>query len=202
MAGSATLTVAPTTWPQATRWEGISHAIEAQDPITAAHGNRVGGYALAIAKALSIPPAKAEIIRIGACLHDIGKIAIPKNILNKPGPLTVEEFQIVKLHPLIGRKMLELGTAFEPFLPIVELHHEHSDGSGYPHGLTHSEIPFGVRIVQVADVYDALTSTRPYRGPLSQAESIEILLSGAGLRWDPEVIRVFVLMLKNPSSAA
>src|SRR5882672_5764985 len=104
MAGSATLTAVPIIWPEAARWERISHAIDAQDPLMAAHGNRVGGYALAIAQALSIPPKAAEIIRIGACLHDIGKIAIPKIILNKPGPLTSEEFQIVKMHTLIGGK--------------------------------------------------------------------------------------------------
>ncbi len=202
MAGSATLTAAPLTWPLAGRWEGISHAIEAQDPITAAHGNRVGAYALAIAHAFSLPPAKCEIIRIGACLHDIGKIAIPRDILNKPGPLTSEEFRIVKLHPLIGRKMLEPGAAFQPFLPIVELHHEHSDGSGYPYGLTHREIPLEVRIVQVADVYDALTSARPYRGPLPQAEAIRILEHGAGAQWDPEVIRIFASMLRNSARLA
>jgi len=202
MAGSATLTAAPITWPLAGRWAGISHAIEAQDPITAAHGNRVGGYALAIARALSLPQAKCEIIRIGACLHDIGKIAIPVTILNKPGPLTSEEFRIVKQHPLIGRKMLEPGAAFQLFLPIVELHHEHSDGSGYPHGVTHREIPLEVRIVQVADVYDALTTARPYRGPLSQAEAIEILERGAGTQWDPEVIRVFAAMLRNTARVA
>ena len=168
----------------------------------AAHGNRVGGYAVVIAQALSLSPEAAEIIRIGACLHDIGKIAIPKTILNKPGPLSSEEFQIVKLHPLIGRKMLEQGGAFDPFLPFVELHHEHSDGSGYPYGLTHREIPFAVRIVQVADVYDALTSARPYRGPLSQAEAIEILQRGAALQWDPEVVRAFVLLLAERALVA
>lgn len=197
MAGSATLTAAPISWPLAARWDGISHAIDAQDPRLAAHGNRVGTHALAIAQALSLSPETAEIIRVGACLHDIGKIAIPQNILNKPGPLTTEEFQVVKLHPLIGRKMLEQAGAFDPFLTIVELHHEHHDGSGYPFGLTHLEIPIGVRIVQVADVYDALTSARPYRGPLSHAEAVEILERGAGVQWDPEVIRAFLSVLKN-----
>jgi HD-GYP domain-containing protein (c-di-GMP phosphodiesterase class II) len=197
MAGSATLTEAPLSWPEAERWEGVSHAIDAQDPITAAHGNRVGSYALAIAEALSLPSETAETIRVGACLHDIGKIVIPKTILNKPGPLTSEEFRIVKLHPLIGRKMLEQGGAFDAFLSIVELHHEHLDGSGYPHGLTHQEIPLSVRIVQIADVYDALTSTRPYRGPLSHVDAVEILERGAGLQWDPDVIRVFLSLFTN-----
>jgi len=197
MAGSATLTAVPITWPAAAHWEGISHAIDAQDPHIAAHGNRVGDYALAIALALSLPPETAEIIRIGACLHDVGKIAIPKIVLNKPGPLTSEEFQIVKLHPLIGRKMLEQTGAFASFLDIVELHHECHDGSGYPYGLTNLEIPLGVRIVQVADVYDALTSTRPYRGPLSHLEAVEILQRGSGLQWDPEIIRVFLSLVKN-----
>jgi HD-GYP domain-containing protein (c-di-GMP phosphodiesterase class II) len=122
-------------------------------------------------------------------LHDIGKIAIPQTILNKPGPLTSEEFQIVKLHPIIGRKMLEQGGLFEAFLPIVELHHEYHDGSGYPYGLTHLQIRLGVRIVQVADVYDALTSARPYRGPLSHVEAVEILQRGAGARSDPGISR-------------
>jgi HD-GYP domain-containing protein (c-di-GMP phosphodiesterase class II) len=196
MAGSATLTAVPI-WPEAARWEGISHAIDAQDPRIAAHANRVGDHALAIALAFSLPPETAEIIRVGACLHDIGKIAIPKAILSKPGPLTSEEFQIVKLHPLIGRKMLEQAGAFAPFLPIVELHHEYHDGSGYPYGLTHMQIPLGVRIVQVADVYDALTSARPYRGPLSHVQAVEILERGAGQQWDPEVIRVFLSLVKN-----
>lgn len=197
MAGSATLTSVPITWPEAAHWEGISHAIDAQDPRLAAHGNRVGDQAQAIALALSLPPETVEIIRVGACLHDVGKIAIPKIILNKPGPLTSEEFRIVKLHPLLGRKMLEQTGAFAPFLDIVELHHEYHDGSGYPYGLTNREIPLGVRIVQVADVYDALTSARPYRGPLSHLEAVEIMKRGAGVQWDPEVIRAFLSLVKH-----
>jgi HD-GYP domain-containing protein (c-di-GMP phosphodiesterase class II) len=144
---------------------------------------------------MGLSPEEVEIIRIGAKLHDIGKIGIPDAILQKPGRLTAEEYALVKLHPQMGKRILEKVARFQDYLPIVELHHEDFDGRGYPYGLQGEEIPLGVRIVHVADVYDALSSNRTYRHAMPESQVLEEMQRGSGTQFDPEVIQVFRSLL-------
>ena len=177
--------------------ETMAQALDARDPYTAGHSNRVSTNSTAIANAMALPPDQIEIIRIGAKLHDIGKIGIPDDILQKPGRLSDEELAFIKQHPQIGRKILEKVGRFQEYLPIVELHHENHDGSGYPYGLKGEEVPLGVRIVHVVDVYDALTSDRAYRKALSWKEASQLLVSGSGTQFDPDVVELFLFMFRE-----
>lgn len=171
--------------------ETMAQALEARDPYTAGHSNRVRDYAMAIARAMRLPPEEIEIIRVGAQLHDIGKIGIPDAVLQKTAYLTPQEYELVKLHPQIGKRILERVGRFEKYLPIVELHHEDQDGGGYPYGLKGTEVPLAVRIVHVADVYDALTSNRAYRDAMPPETAQEIIELSAGTQFDPDVVRAF-----------
>ena len=171
--------------------ETMAQALEARDPYTAGHSNRVRDYAMAIARAMHLSPEEVEIIRVGAQLHDIGKIGIPDAVLQKTAYLTPQEYELVKLHPQIGKRILECVGRFEKYLPIVELHHEDQDGGGYPYGLKGTEVPLAVRIVHVADVYDALTSNRAYRDALPPETAQEIIELSAGTQFDPDVVRAF-----------
>jgi HD-GYP domain-containing protein (c-di-GMP phosphodiesterase class II) len=180
--------------------ETMAQALDARDPYTAGHSNRVGDYATAIATAMQLPPEEIEVIRAGAQLHDIGKIGISDAVLQKPGYLTPEEYELVKLHPQIGKRILERVAQFEKYLPIVELHHEDQDGRGYPYGLKGHEVPLAVRIVHVADVFDALTTDRAYRGAMSARRAHEILEFCSGTQLDPEVVRVFSAILAEQSA--
>jgi putative nucleotidyltransferase with HDIG domain len=147
-------------------------SIESVDTYTYGHSERVASYAVAIAEAMALDPGDVMTIRVGASLHDIGKVRIPPNILNKPGKLTAEEFDMIKMHPQWGLDILE-DIEF-PWLikPIVRSHHEKMDGSGYPDGLAGDEIPLHAQIVCVADVFDAMTSARSYQDPLPPADAI------------------------------
>lgn len=175
--------------------ETMAQALDARDPYTAGHSNRVSEYSAPIAKEMQLAPAEAELIRVGAQLHDIGKIGIPDQLLQKPGYLTPEEYEIVKLHPQIGKRILERVGQFGKFLPIVELHHEDQDGRGYPYGLKGREIPLAVRIVHVADVFDALTSNRAYRKAMPPVRALETLAACAGTHFDPDVVSAFAAVL-------
>ena len=169
--------------------EGMAQALDARDPCTAGHSQRVSDYASAIAITMGLSPGEVETIRLGARLHDIGKIGISDTVLCKPGNLTPEEYEMIKMHPQIGRRILERVAAFEPFLPLVELHHEDFDGQGYPYGLKGHEVPLAVRIVRVADVFDALTTDRSYRQGMPLARACELIESRAGVKFDPAVVR-------------
>ncbi|MBI1955159.1 MAG: HD-GYP domain-containing protein [Acidobacteria bacterium] len=177
--------------------ETMAQTLDARDPYTAGHSDRVSANSTTLAETMGLPPEQVEIIRIGAKLHDIGKIGIPDAVLRKPGSLTQEEFALIKLHPQIGKKILEQVERFEEYLPIVELHHENHDGSGYPYGLKGEEIPFGVRIVHVADVYDAITSDRAYRKAMTEERVWEIMMNGAGKEFDPAVVKAFLAILRQ-----
>ena len=181
--------------------ETMAQALEARDPYTAGHSDRVSDYATEIASALQLPREEIETIRIGARLHDIGKIGIPDAVLQKTGYLTPEEYALVKLHPQIGKRILERVGRFDKYLPIVELHHEDQDGRGYPYGLKADQVPFSVRIVHVADVYDALTTDRAYRTAMSQTRAIEILELCSGSHFDPDVVRAFLSILAAQPTA-
>jgi len=169
--------------------EILAQALDARDVYTAGHSRRVSEYSCAIGDQLRLPEDQIHVLRVGALLHDIGKVGIPDEILQKPGPLTVEEFEILKQHPVIGKRILEPCEGFQAFLPIVELHHENHDGTGYPWHLADTAIPVEARIVHVADAYDAMTTDRPYRRGMSHDVAIQRLRTMAGTQFDPDVVR-------------
>ena len=170
----------------------LANALDARDPYTAGHSQRVSEYSCAIARALGLMEQSVEEIRIGAVLHDIGKIGIADAVLQKSGKLTAEEWALIQQHPTIGRRILEGVGGFQIYLPTVELHHENWDGTGYPHGLQGASVPLAARIVHVADAYDAMTSSRPYRHAMSGEEALRILRQNAGTQFDPAIVPVFV----------
>jgi hypothetical protein len=180
--------------------ESMSQAQDARDPYTAGHSERVSINSTAIAMAMGLPLEQVEIIRIGAKLHDIGKIGIPDAILRKAGKLTAEEYALIQRHPRIGKEILEKVERFKDFVPIVELHHENPNGSGYPYGLRQDEIPLGVRIVHVADVYDAITSDRAYRAAMSEADAWEFLRRGTGPLFDRDAVQALWEVLQTERS--
>jgi len=175
----------------------MAQTLDARDPYTAGHSSRVSEYAVAIAQAMNLSAAEIEIIRVGANLHDIGKIGIPDAVLQKPGPLSGEEFEIIKRHPVIGKRILEGVAKFRDYLAIVELHHENTDGSGYPWGLRGEQVPLAARIVHVVDAYDAMTSNRPYREATTTAQAQEILRRHAGSQFDASVVEVFLRLVET-----
>ncbi|MCC6365095.1 MAG: HD-GYP domain-containing protein [Bryobacterales bacterium] len=169
----------------------LANALDARDHYTAGHSRRVSEYSCAIAQAVQAPEEQLERIRVGALLHDIGKIGIADAVLQKPGKLTAEEFAIIREHPTIGRRILEAVQGFQPYLDAVELHHENWDGSGYPHGQKGARTPLDARIIHVADAYDAMTSDRPYRKGMRHEQAIHVLEQNAGSQFDAEIVAAF-----------
>ena len=145
----------------------LASALDARDRYTSGHSGRVSEHSCATALAMGIQGEQLDEIRIGALLHDIGKIGVSDTVLQKPGRLTAEEFALVRQHPSIGRRILEVVQGFAPYLAAVELHHENWDGSGYPHGHVAEQTPLAARIIHVSDAYDAMTTDRPYRRGMS-----------------------------------
>jgi HD-GYP domain-containing protein (c-di-GMP phosphodiesterase class II) len=183
----------------------LASALDARDRYTAGHSQRVSQLSCAIATALQLSAADVERIRIGACLHDIGKIGIADSVLQKPGRLTDEEFALVRQHPVIGRRILERVEGFASFLGAVELHHENWNGTGYPHGQRAEETPIDARIIHVADAYDAMTTDRSYRRGMSHERAISILIENAGIQFDPHIVGVLTTLcreLLQPTIAA
>jgi diguanylate cyclase (GGDEF)-like protein/putative nucleotidyltransferase with HDIG domain len=172
--------------------ETLAMAIDAKDQITHGHIRRVQQYAVGLARTLGIrEEGQIKAIEAAALLHDMGKLAVPEYILNKPGPLTTAEFAKMKLHASVGADILSSIEFPYPVVPIVRHHHERWDGTGYPNGLKGVEIPIGARILSVVDCFDALTSDRPYRPRLSDAEAIRILVERRGTMYDPLVVDTF-----------
>lgn len=171
----------------------LAGAIDAKDPYTKGHSTSVSRYSEALARAINLPENEVERIKIGALLHDVGKIGIPENILKKPGKLDDQEWNVMKQHPVIGaEKVLEPNEALRDLIPIVKYHHERLDGKGYPEGLKGREIPLAARIVSVADAYHALVSDRPYRKGMPIEKACAILKEGAGTQWDTDLVRQFI----------
>ena len=171
----------------------LAGAIDAKDPYTKGHSTSVSRYAEALARAVNLPENEVERIKIGALLHDVGKIGIPESVLKNPGKLTDEEWEILKQHPTIGaEKVLAPNEALRDLIPIVKYHHERIDGRGYPEGLKGNEIPLEARIVSVADAYHALVSDRPYRKGMPIEKACAILREGAGVQWDSDLVRQFI----------
>ena len=165
-------------------------SIESSDTYTYGHSGRVAGYAIAIATAFGLAESDLTAIRVGAYLHDVGKIRVPHEILNKPGELTVEEFAIIKMHPIYGVELLASVDFPWDVKPIVRSHHEKVDGSGYPDGLRGNEIPLTAQIIGIADVYDALTTARSYRAALSRERALAEM-HRCRHWWVPEVYEAF-----------
>ncbi len=173
----------------------LANTIDAKDTYTKGHSAAVSRYSEALARAINLPANEVERIKLGALLHDIGKIGIPEHVLRKPTMLSDDEWSIMKQHPSIGAdKVLKPNKSLHDLIPMVKYHHEHIDGSGYPYGLKGDEIPLSARIVAVADAYHALISDRPYRKGLSVSKACEILKMGAGVQWDRELVRQFIII--------
>ena len=170
--------------------EALSLAIEAKDHTTHDHLRRVQVYAVEIAKDLGLDESLLNAIRAAAMLHDIGKLAVPENILSKPGRLTPEEFEKMKIHPIVGSEILDRVQFPYPVVPIVRSHHEKWDGTGYPDGLKREAIPIGARILSAVDCFDALASERPYRSAMSPEEAMSKLSAEKGTSFDPRVVEV------------
>jgi HD-GYP domain-containing protein (c-di-GMP phosphodiesterase class II) len=173
----------------------MARALDARDPYTAGHSTRVADYSRAIAQAMGLSKRAVRTIGEAAELHDIGKIGVPDAVLQKPGRLTAEEVGLIRLHPQIGRRILEKTGKFQDLLPVVELHHENWDGTGYPYGFRGENVPVEARIVHVADAFDAMTSARCYRDAPSLAWALKELRRCAGKQFDPQVTGVFLELL-------
>jgi putative nucleotidyltransferase with HDIG domain len=173
----------------------LALALDARDPYTAGHSERVSAVSLAIGRCLALDEKQLEVLRLGALLHDIGKIGISDQVLMKPGPLTADEYEIIKQHPGVGARILRSVPFLEPHIPIVELHHERPDGKGYPHGLRGTEIPLVASIVHVADAFDAMTSARAYRPARPSSEGLRELWRCAGAQFDAEVVQALAQVL-------
>jgi putative nucleotidyltransferase with HDIG domain len=181
---------------------GLANALEAKDPCTRGHSTRVAALARQLALRMDLPRSVAETIAQSALLHDLGKIGVPESILRKSEPLTDDEWEIMRRHPVTGAQIVAPLEFFDDGAIIVRHHHERLDGSGYPDGLTGDGIPLGARIVAVADVYDALTSSRPYRPGLTHEEAIEHLHRESGRTLDPRVVSLLVEVLEaSPTHA-
>jgi len=167
----------------------LALALDARDPYTAGHSERVSAISVAMGQQMSLPEEQLDVLRLGALLHDIGKIGISDQVLLKPGALTPEEFEQIKTHPVVGARILRTVPFLERHLAIVELHHERPDGKGYPHGLRGDEIPILARIVHVADAFDAITSARAYRPARGAAEGLQELWRHAGSQFDAQAVQ-------------
>jgi response regulator RpfG family c-di-GMP phosphodiesterase len=170
----------------------FSQSIDAMDKYTRRHSERVTVYCQEIAKRMGLKEGEVEEICNAARLHDIGKISLGLESLNKPQPLSTEERKNFQRHPRMGRKILEKIDSFQKLVPIVYYHHEHYDGLGYPERIKGDQIPLGARILAVADAYEAMTHDRPYRKKMSREEAIQELRAHAGTQFDPQVVKVFV----------
>jgi cyclic di-GMP phosphodiesterase len=175
----------------------MANAIEAKDKYTEGHNDRVSKLSVMLAERAGLSIKEMEQVRMGGILHDIGKIGIPDNVLNKHGPLDEEEFRIITTHPVQGEKILQPLRSLREVGTIVLHHHERFDGGGYPAGLVGEEIPLFARIVAIADCFDAMTTDRPYRKALDRDTAFAELEQGAGVIWDPALVPLFVDTLRQ-----
>jgi putative nucleotidyltransferase with HDIG domain len=177
--------------------KALAMALDARDPYTAGHSERVSILAIAIGRQMNLEEDQLEILRLGALLHDIGKIGISDAVLRKPGMLTSEEYEIIREHPVLGARILRSVPFLAAHIPIVELHHERPDGLGYPLGLHGHETPLLARIVHVADAFDAITSARAYRRARGPAQAVRELSTHAGTQFDSEVVTALLAALPS-----
>ena len=170
----------------------LAAAIDEKDAYTRGHSERVRGYAATLARSMGLPPEEVWRTEVGALLHDVGKIGIQDCILNKPGPLTEEEYEIMKTHPVRGANIMEPIQQLSDVIPIMKHHHERWDGLGYPDGLESTHIPLSTRLVTIADCWDAMTTNRPYQKAMGMEQGIQRLEVLSGKVFDPEAVKVFV----------
>jgi diguanylate cyclase (GGDEF)-like protein/putative nucleotidyltransferase with HDIG domain len=175
--------------------EALARAIDAKDQHTQSHIRRVQLYAVGLAKAAGLAPADIQGVKTAALLHDIGKLAVPEHILSKPGPLTQEEFQKIRVHPQVGAEIIAAVPFPYPVAPLILSHHERWDGKGYPKGICGGDIPIGARILTIVDYYDAVTTERPYHKALSHESAISLLRHEAGRALDPRLTTTFIDIL-------
>lgn len=180
----------------------LAAALDARDPYTAGHSERVSALSVLMGRQMLLGAEKLEILRLGALLHDVGKIGVSDEVLRKPGVLTSEEFEQLKRHPALGARILRQVPFLTPHVPIVELHHERPDGGGYPFGLRGDEIPVAARIVHVADAFDAITSARAYRPARGAAEALAELRRHAGTQFDPASVDALAAVLPEVGVAS
>ena len=182
--------------------ENMADAVDLRDPYTGGHSRRVTEYTEGILSALNLNGAEVELIVTAARVHDIGKIGIPDGVLNKPGKLDGEERALMETHAERGAELLRRHNDFARGMEIVRHHHEAWDGSGYPHRLAGSAIPFGSRVIAVADSYDAMTSDRPYRAGMSPQKAAAILREGRGTQWEPVIVDALLRALADTLQAS
>lgn len=161
----------------------LAQSIEARDPYTRGHCERLADMSARLGARLEIPEEYIKALRWAGIVHDIGKVVVPDSILLKPGPLTPEEMAVMRKHSVVGERICAPLKSFRPVLPIIRHHHEKRDGSGYPDGLSGEDIPLTARILQLADVYDALTTDRPYRTAVPSEEALQLMDDEAKLGW-------------------
>jgi putative nucleotidyltransferase with HDIG domain len=172
--------------------KALAAALDARDPYTSGHSERVSALSVMVGRHMTLAEDEIEVLRLGALLHDIGKIGIRDRVLSKRGPLTDEEFEIIKTHPTVGANILRHVPFLARHMPIVELHHEQPDGRGYPHGLFGHATPLLARIVHVADAFDAMTSARAYRPAQGEAHALAELTRNRGTQFDADVVDAFM----------
>jgi len=175
----------------------FAHIIDAKHKYTGGHSHRVAAYALKLAKALGLKEEEMEGLEIAALLHDFGKVAVPRSVLDKPGPLNSFEFEIIRRHPLRTIALLKQVSGLRQLAEIAGLHHERYDGKGYPYGLKGEKIPLPSRILAVADAFDAMTSSRPYQPLRTPQEALEHLRQGAGSQFDPRIVDVAFVLVED-----
>jgi len=175
----------------------ILKSLEEKDAYTKSHSLRVTEYALMLGTAYGLDKDSLEQLELASLLHDIGKIGVPDRILKKPGRLTKDEFEVMKSHPTKSSEMLEDITTLKHIAPFVKHHHERFDGTGYPEGLKGQDIPIFARILLIADTFDAMTSTRPYRKGLDLEITIAELKKCSGTQFDPQLVEIFIDCVNN-----
>ena len=177
--------------------QALNKTVEAKDPYTSGHANRVEKFAVDLAKAYHLPFESIQNLKTASILHDIGKIGIHDEILNKASRLTQEEYQEIMRHPAIGAEIISKVNFLSDITTIVRHHHERYDGKGYPDGLSGEDIPIEAAILMIADSYDAMTSDRPYRKAMTPEEALSELENNAGTQFHPELVKVFVSIMDH-----
>ena len=181
----------------------LARCIEGKDPNTEGHCERLSGYSVRLGEEIGLTEDQLVALRRAGIVHDIGKVAVPETILLKPGRLTPEEFRVIQQHPVLGERICAPLKSFRLVLPIIRHHHEKLDGSGYPDGLKGEEIPLTARVLQIVDVYDALTTQRPYKRAFSRTEALEMMEEEVKKGWwDAGIFQAFCKMPSGASAAA
>ncbi|MDQ4030047.1 MAG: response regulator [Actinomycetota bacterium] len=175
----------------------LANAIEAREPSLQGHCERLAALAVRVAERLGLSAQQMESVRLGAILHDVGKIGIPDRVLQKPGPFSADELALMRTHPLIGDRLLEPLDLLQNVRPVVRHHHERWDGAGYPDGLVEEATPIEARIVAIADAVEAMSARRAHSAPLQHAEIVRELRHGRGSQWDPEAIDVVLALIDS-----